>query len=139
MISDLNGFQLTGAAREGGISRVEIAYDPTKIQRIRSGSEKVTQKVLTRVQEVSENRPVAQVPAYVPAEPRELTLRYAGSAAIGGWVCAVALDCLPLLFFLLLLLTARQHLMNRYRQPERPSPHPDYDFHARQVAAQQAR
>ena len=62
-----------------------------------------------------------------------------GSAAIGGWVCAVALDCLPLLFFLLLLLTARQHLMNRYRQPERPSPHPDYDFHARQVAAQQAR
>ena len=91
MISDLNGFQLTGAAREGGISWVEIAYDPTKIQRIRSGSEKVTQKVLT------------------------------------------------LLFFLLLLLTARQHLMNRYRQPERPSPHPDYDFHARQVAAQQAR
>ena len=42
MISDLNGFQLTGAAREGGISWVEIAYDPTKIQRIRSGSEKVT-------------------------------------------------------------------------------------------------
>jgi hypothetical protein len=48
-----------------------------------------------------------------PLEPREATLRYATSAAIGGWVTALAVDTIPYVLMLMVLFTHDEPLLNQ--------------------------
>jgi hypothetical protein len=111
IVADLNAFRISPEAKRGGISRVEVSFDPTTVHRIHSGAEAVTAKVLAAARDAETRQPAA-IPEYVPIEPRDAVLRYAGSAAIGGWVSSVAIDFAPLLLTLILLITAREeHLL----------------------------
>jgi hypothetical protein len=124
VIADLNAFRIASQARQGGISRVEINFDPNAVRRIRSGTDKVTAKLLAVVSDV-EARSAAPVPAYIPIEPRDATLRYATTAAIGGWVSAIAIDLAPLLMTLCLFVTAREELLLRHKSHTPTTNHPD--------------
>ena len=129
VVADLNAFRISPQARQGGISRIEVSFDPTTIRRIHSGVDAVTAKVLAAAADADARQP-APIPQYVPIERREAVLRYAGSPAVGGWITAVAIDLAPALLTLILLLTAREELLLRQKSHSPTTRHPDYDTHA---------
>lgn len=129
VVADLNAFHISPQAKQGGISRVEVSFDPTTVRRIRSGADAVTTKVLDVVQAVDVRQPTP-IPEYVPIEQRDATLRYASTAAVGGFITAVAIDLAPAIFTIILLLTAREELLLRQKSHTPTTRHPDYDTHA---------
>jgi hypothetical protein len=126
-VSDLNGFHLTPLASQGGITRVQITTDQGAVQRIQSGADAVARKLSAQAQEIAATRRPEKVPGYVPIERRDATLRYAGTAAAGGWMTAVAIDLMPVLFIMLLLMTARERLLLRAKEEPAPGADPDFD------------
>jgi len=102
-VAALNAFRLTDLANKAGLINVEVWSQGDVVQSVRSGAEKVSEKVLHRGKEIAQARQMVAVPVYAPLEPREATWTYAGGAAAGGWITAIAIDLIPFLFAGLLL------------------------------------
>jgi hypothetical protein len=137
--AQINGFTLTDMASKGGIMEVTVwtssSGGPRVVEAISSGVDKVKARVIAQAQEIEQARkealaPAATVPPFRLLEPREATLRYATSAAIGGFVTALAVDVIPYVLMLLVLFTHDEPLLNkpkvrRIRRPDDSA----YDVH----------
>ena len=86
----------------------------------------MTEKVHTRVKRLEDRRGPIHIPLYVPITAREATLEYPGTA-MGGWVTAIAIDVLPLVMLLMVMVTSREELMTRPIGPVLSYDPVDYD------------
>jgi len=127
VIGDLNAFHLTGYASQGGIGEIDAAFDATSV-RLKLASREVNQQLLRRAQEVAAARADATVavPDYQPISPRLATWREMFGAAVSGFISALAVDGLPLIFFFYVLFTSTERLLLLPVEPDKKREDPRF-------------
>lgn len=125
--SQLAAFKLSDRAKDAQAIDAAFAIDDVK-----PTIDAVTATVMARAADVEGAREAVVVPIFRPISPRVATGRYALTAAIGGWLSAVGMDTMPLLFVVLTLCTAKEALLMRPIPPKRPRSGDSIDYDGRE-------
>jgi hypothetical protein len=113
IISNLNAFDVAPMAAACATAGAKM---PVGGQHVKRTGDAASDEIASVVQEVAAKRQPAKVPTYKPIERREATRDYAAGAAAGGWITAISIDCIPLLFVTLLGLTSEERLLLRKKR-----------------------
>lgn len=108
--AELDTVHLTPLVAGAGIAKVEINWDDPAVRQIKTGFDLVTTKLQAVAKTVADARQPVELPLFEPMTAREATLAYA-SHVLGGWVSAAALDMIPGIFLLLVMMTPRDHAL----------------------------
>jgi hypothetical protein len=125
--AELDTIRLTPLVAGAGISKVEINWNDPAVQQIKTGFDLVTTKLQAAAKAIADARQPVDLPLFEPMTAREATLAYTGNV-LGGWVSAAALDMIPGIFLLLVMMTPRDHtLFNAVRhRHDDDSDHPGH-------------
>ena len=110
IIAELSDYRLSGFAPEGGIEsdRHCIWSGQQPDDQRRRG--KINDTISDRAQQIKAQRVPVTVPGYQPINKRMAAWEYS-RPAIGGWICAICLDIVPLLVFVFLLITCKTEML----------------------------
>jgi hypothetical protein len=108
--AELDTIYLTPLVAGAGIAKVEINWDDPAVHQIKTGFDLVTTKLQAAAKAIADARQPVELPLFEPMTAREATLAYAGHV-LGGWVSAAALDMIPGIFLLLVMMTPHDHAL----------------------------
>lgn len=126
--AELEAIRLAPRARNAALIAVGEAAVDLPGRQMQQAVRAIADKLIARAADIGDGRKELEPAVFEPIQPHDAVLRYAASAAAGGWATAVCVDLLPLVLLGLIMSTSREELLHRVPGSAAPQIDPsDYD------------